>query len=72
MAASNASKRLGFGLLGALLAAGLLRAACAGPDGQAHGKDPGELVLRHPGAVVSPARLETHGRWPTDPAGVTA
>ncbi|MGP3689290.1 hypothetical protein ACTVZO_32090 [Streptomyces sp. IBSNAI002] len=35
MSATNASKRLGFGLLGALLAGGLLMAACAAPDGRA-------------------------------------
>ncbi|MFE3554576.1 hypothetical protein ACFXKW_06850 [Streptomyces sp. NPDC059193] len=34
MSATNASKRLGFGLLGALLAGGLLMAACAAPDGR--------------------------------------
>ncbi|MEU9236912.1 hypothetical protein [Streptomyces subrutilus] len=35
MSATNASQRLGFGLLGALLAGGLLLAACAAPDDRA-------------------------------------
>ncbi|MEU9148638.1 hypothetical protein [Streptomyces sp. NPDC048349] len=35
MSATNAPQRLGFGLLGALLAGGLLLAACAVPDGRA-------------------------------------
>ncbi|MFI5668216.1 hypothetical protein [Streptomyces sp. NPDC051704] len=41
MSTSNASQRLGFALLGALLAAGLLLAACAAPDGRASARDPG-------------------------------
>ncbi|MCX4528870.1 MULTISPECIES: hypothetical protein [unclassified Streptomyces] len=42
MSAKNASKQLGIGLVGALLAAGLLLAACAVPDGRAHdARDPG-------------------------------
>ncbi|MFD0269413.1 hypothetical protein ACFVGY_23015 [Streptomyces sp. NPDC127106] len=44
MSASNAAERLGLGLLGALLAGGLLVAACAVPDGRP--ADPG----RHPAA----------------------
>ncbi|MFD7626494.1 hypothetical protein ACFV7Q_10675 [Streptomyces sp. NPDC059851] len=34
MSASNAAERLGLGLLGALLAGGLLIAACTAPDGR--------------------------------------
>ncbi|MEU2392769.1 hypothetical protein [Streptomyces sp. NPDC007369] len=45
MSASNAAERLGLGLLGALLAGGLLIAACAVPDGRA--ADP---ARRHPDA----------------------
>ncbi|MCY0918867.1 hypothetical protein OS965_11855 [Streptomyces sp. H27-G5] len=52
MSATNASKRLGFGLLGAVLASGLLLAACAVPEGRAHDGDTGEAVSRHPGAVA--------------------
>ncbi|MER6390707.1 hypothetical protein ACFXEL_26015 [Streptomyces sp. NPDC059382] len=52
MSATNASKRLGFGLLGAVLAGGLLLAACAVPDGRARVGDSGETVSRHPGAVA--------------------
>ncbi|MGW5344377.1 hypothetical protein [Streptomyces sp. HUAS TT3] len=44
MSASNAAERLGLGFLGALLAGGLLIAACAAPDGGA--ADAG----RHPAA----------------------
>ncbi|MBT2481130.1 hypothetical protein [Streptomyces sp. ISL-94] len=52
MSATNASKRLGLGLLGALLAVGLLLAACAVPEGRGRAKDQGDLVLRHPGAAA--------------------
>ncbi|MEV6570711.1 hypothetical protein [Streptomyces sp. NPDC051577] len=56
MSATNASERLGFGLLGAVLASGLLLAACAAPEGRAHGGDPGpEVSSRHPGAVAGHA-----------------
>ncbi|MCJ0873374.1 hypothetical protein [Streptomyces sp. AP-93] len=41
---ASASKRIGLGLLGALLAGGLLLAACAAPEGRAHAKDPGDVV----------------------------
>ncbi|MEU9300092.1 hypothetical protein [Streptomyces sp. NPDC048269] len=46
MSATNAPQRLGFGLLGALLAGGLLLAACAAPDGGAPAEDPGGRALR--------------------------
>ncbi|MFG2981637.1 hypothetical protein ACGFYQ_10315 [Streptomyces sp. NPDC048258] len=46
MSATNAPQRLGFGLLGALLAGGLLLAACAAPDGGARAEDPGDAVFR--------------------------
>ncbi|MFC9297627.1 hypothetical protein ACFTWH_26875 [Streptomyces sp. NPDC057011] len=52
MSATNASKRLGLGLLGALLASGLLVAACAVPDGRAPATEPGGGGPRHPGPVV--------------------
>ncbi|MFE9560855.1 alginate lyase family protein [Streptomyces sp. NPDC006487] len=55
---ASASKRLGLGLVGALLAGGLLLAACAAPEGRAHAKDPGDVVFRHPGVVVSHTRLQ--------------
>ncbi|MFK0236989.1 hypothetical protein [Streptomyces vinaceus] len=41
MPSSNASQRLGFALLGALLAAGLLLAVCVTPEGRASARDPG-------------------------------
>ncbi|MEU9159706.1 hypothetical protein AB0D29_05375 [Streptomyces sp. NPDC048424] len=41
MSATNASQRLGFGILGALLAGGLLLAACAVPDGPARADEEG-------------------------------
>lgn len=49
---ASTSKRLGLGLVGALLAGGLLLAACAAPEGRAHAKDPGDVVFRHPGISV--------------------
>ncbi|MFB0632532.1 hypothetical protein [Streptomyces sp. AB3(2024)] len=45
----NETKRLGIAALGALLASGLLLAACADPDVRAPAKDPGDLVLPHRG-----------------------
>lgn len=45
----NASKRVGFAVVGALLAGGLLLAACAAPEGH----DAGDVVFHHPGVVVS-------------------
>ncbi|MGO4456733.1 hypothetical protein AB4039_05310 [Streptomyces sp. M-16] len=41
----NETKRLGLAMLGALLASGLLLAACADPDVRAPAKDPGDVVL---------------------------
>ncbi|MGI5446255.1 hypothetical protein ACQEVM_10940 [Streptomyces sp. CA-243310] len=65
MSATNASKRLGFGLLGAVLASGLLLAACAVPQGRARVGDSGEAVSRRPGAVAGhtplPARADRRG-----------
>ncbi|MET9857587.1 alginate lyase family protein [Streptomyces sp. NPDC006450] len=55
---ASASKRIGLGFVGALLAGGLLLAACAAPEGRAHAKDPGDVVFRHPGVVVSHTRLQ--------------
>ncbi|MFZ3493663.1 alginate lyase family protein [Streptomyces sp. 5.8] len=55
---ASTSKRLGLGLVGALLAGGLLLAACAAPEGRAHAGDPGDVVFRHPGVVVSHTRLQ--------------
>ncbi|KPI00762.1 hypothetical protein OV450_5044 [Actinobacteria bacterium OV450] len=52
MSASNASQRLGFALLGALLAAGLLLAACAVPQGPARDRKPGDAAFHAPGGVV--------------------
>ncbi|WP_280916785.1 hypothetical protein [Streptomyces sp. SPB4] len=43
----NETKRLGLAVLGALLAGGLLLAACADPDVQAPPKGPGDVVLPH-------------------------
>ncbi|MFF3862780.1 hypothetical protein [Streptomyces sp. NPDC002209] len=54
MSASNASKRLAFALLGALLAAGLLLAVCAAPQGRADAGRQGEAALRGAGAAVRP------------------
>ncbi|MFE2285423.1 alginate lyase family protein [Streptomyces sp. NPDC059443] len=55
---ASASKRLGLGIVGALLAGGLLLAACAAPEGRAHAKTPDEVVFRHPGVVVSHTQLQ--------------
>ncbi|NXY97842.1 hypothetical protein HYE82_26410 [Streptomyces sp. BR123] len=44
MSASSTAERLGLGLLGALLAGGLLLAACVVPDGRSDG------ARRHPAA----------------------
>ncbi|MFF4323578.1 hypothetical protein [Streptomyces sp. NPDC001568] len=49
--AANASKRLGLGLLGALLAGGLLLAACSVPDDRPPAPDPGDVVLPHQGGT---------------------
>ncbi|MFF3675497.1 hypothetical protein ACFYYS_16060 [Streptomyces sp. NPDC002120] len=54
MSATNASQRLGFGILGALLAGGLLLAACAAPDGPAPADEEGRApakTARGPAAV---------------------
>lgn len=53
----SASERLGLGIVGALLAGGLLLAACAAPEGRAHVKAQGDTVFRHPGVVASHTRL---------------
>lgn len=45
----NASKRVGFAVVGALLAGGLLLAACAVPEDHRAG----DVVFHHPGVVVS-------------------
>ncbi|MFD3870195.1 hypothetical protein [Streptomyces sp. NPDC058623] len=45
--AANASKRLGLGLLGALLAGGLLLAACSLPDDRPPAPDPGDVLAPH-------------------------
>ncbi|MEV7418669.1 alginate lyase family protein [Streptomyces sp. NPDC089919] len=59
MSAQNATKRLGLGLLGALLAAGLLLAACAAPDGRDHpGTAATDVVFHHPGVVVGKTQLD--------------
>ncbi|MEU6863199.1 hypothetical protein ABZ924_08005 [Streptomyces sp. NPDC046876] len=59
MSALHAPQRLGLGLLGALLAAGLLVAACASPEGRAGtGRHPGDAVAdqpAHPPATPGPA-----------------
>ncbi|MFE4636094.1 hypothetical protein ACFRJ1_22325 [Streptomyces sp. NPDC056773] len=64
---ASTSKRLGLGLVGALLAGGLLLAVCAAPEGRAHGRDPGQAVFRHPGVVVSDTGLQP--RTPTPCCG---
>ncbi|MEV8532588.1 hypothetical protein [Streptomyces sp. NPDC051211] len=48
MSALNTAKRIALGLVGALLAGGLLLAARAAPDSRAHGRHPGEVDVRHP------------------------
>ncbi|WP_168724243.1 hypothetical protein [Streptomyces sp. A1547] len=50
MSASNASTRLVFGLLGTLLAAGLLLAVCAAPQGRADAS----FRLTRPSATPAP------------------
>ncbi|WP_371675853.1 hypothetical protein [Streptomyces sp. NBC_01276] len=51
MPAVNETKRLGLAVLGALLASGLLLAACVDPEvrAPAPAKDPGDVVLPHRG-----------------------
>ncbi|MFJ6052680.1 hypothetical protein [Streptomyces sp. NPDC092307] len=44
----NASKRVGFAVVGALLAGGLLLAACAVPED----RHAGDVVFHHPGVAV--------------------
>ncbi|GGZ56244.1 hypothetical protein [Streptomyces subrutilus] len=73
----NAPKRLGFGLLGAVLAGGLLVAACAAPEGPSRAQDPGGTAppcpaaelpcAREPGPPRRPAGREAagHGKIPT-------
>ncbi|MDJ0381809.1 alginate lyase family protein [Streptomyces sp. G-G2] len=58
MSATNAPKRLGLVIVGALLASGLLLAACAVPDGPAGAGTSGDVVFRHPGVVVSHTQLQ--------------
>ncbi|MEU9039264.1 hypothetical protein AB0D45_30770 [Streptomyces sp. NPDC048352] len=53
MSATNAAKRLGLALLGGLLAAGLLAAACSAPKGRAGALAPGAGFL-----TGSPSRFE--------------
>ncbi|MBT2451935.1 hypothetical protein J7F03_33725 [Streptomyces sp. ISL-43] len=55
---ASASMRLGLGIIGVLLAAGLLLAARAAPEGRAQSRAPDDVVFRHPGAVVSHTRLQ--------------
>ncbi|MFF8267842.1 hypothetical protein ACF059_10630 [Streptomyces sp. NPDC016562] len=55
MSATNASQRLGFGLVGALLAGGLLLAACAVPDGRPRS---GDVLVHHPGVVAGHTELQ--------------
>ncbi|MFG2714579.1 hypothetical protein ACGFX2_29105 [Streptomyces goshikiensis] len=45
MSAKNASQQLGIGFVGALLAGGLLLAACAAPGGRGHAREEGDTVL---------------------------
>ncbi|MEU8461271.1 hypothetical protein [Streptomyces sp. NPDC029003] len=44
----NAAQRIGLGLLGALLAAALLLAACAAPDGRARSDGAGKAARPRP------------------------
>ncbi|MGW7460107.1 hypothetical protein [Streptomyces sp. NPDC054797] len=55
MSATNTSQRLGFGLVGALLAGGLLLAACAAPDGPPRS---GDVLVHHPGVVAGHTELQ--------------
>nr|WSX49048.1 hypothetical protein OG409_08855 [Streptomyces sp. NBC_00974] len=59
---ASASKRLGLGIVGALLAGGLLLAACAAPEGRAHAGARGDMVFRHPGVVSATPGSSTRGR----------
>ncbi|MEU9716564.1 hypothetical protein [Streptomyces sp. NPDC047976] len=57
----NAAKRLGLALLGALLAAGLLAAACSTPGGRTDALGPAGGHLTDGGSAVvagSPSRFE--------------
>ncbi|MER6199228.1 hypothetical protein ABT234_17915 [Streptomyces sp. NPDC001586] len=64
MSATNASQRLGFGILGGLLAGGLLLAACAVPDGPAR---PDEESRAPSKTARGPAAA--NGRTPPPPPG---
>ncbi|WP_405437265.1 hypothetical protein OG373_08890 [Streptomyces avidinii] len=55
----NASARVGFAVLGALLAGGLLLAACAAPEDRPRA---GEVVFRHRGVVVGREGRAAHAR----------
>ncbi|MEV7829291.1 hypothetical protein AB0P12_01570 [Streptomyces subrutilus] len=48
----NAPRRLGFGLLGAVLAGGLLVAAGAAPEGPSRAQDPGGTAPPRPAAEL--------------------
>ncbi|MET8754471.1 hypothetical protein ABZW32_30905 [Streptomyces sp. NPDC004667] len=65
----NETKRLGLAALGALLAGGLLLAACADPDVQAPPKGPGDAVLPHRGDALprreQPARTGSPSSFET-------
>ncbi|MFD4864068.1 hypothetical protein [Streptomyces sp. NPDC058412] len=64
MSATNASQRLGFGILGGLLAGGLLLAACAVPDGPARPDEEGRAPSK---TARGPA--PANGRTPPPPPG---
>lgn len=49
---ASASKRIGLGIVGALLAGGLLLAACAAPEGRARAKAASLDHSAHPAGVV--------------------
>ncbi|MFD9306538.1 hypothetical protein ACFWCB_28415 [Streptomyces sp. NPDC060048] len=55
---ASVSKRIGLGIVGALLAGGLLIAACAAPEGRAHARSLGDAGSRHPGVVASRTPLQ--------------
>ncbi|MCB5179481.1 hypothetical protein [Streptomyces antimicrobicus] len=55
MSAPNTAQRLGLGLLGSLLAGGLLLATCVTPEGRSQAR--GKAVLRHPEGGGGPAHL---------------
>ncbi|MCX4696093.1 hypothetical protein [Streptomyces sp. NBC_01408] len=66
MSAKNAAEQLGLGFVGALLAGGLLLAACAAPGGRTAAREPLKdcPACSGDGSAVGPGRVEPLGDEP--------